>query len=58
MVAVDASALIEVDQLRFVGASCFEEVEVQYLTLFLGVDDAQCGVDLLAEALDGVYLPS
>lgn len=56
MISVDAFALIEVNKLRFVGAACFKEIEVQDLALFLGVDDAESGVDLLAEAFDGVYL--
>ena len=56
MISVDASALVEINKLRFVGASCFKEIEVQDLALFLGVDDAESGVDLFAEALDGVYL--
>ena len=56
MISVYAFALIEVNKLRFVGAACFEEVEVEALSPFLGINDSDCGVDLLAEALDGVDL--
>ena len=55
MIAVDAFPFIKVNQLRLVGAACFEEVEEASLLFFFGIDDAECGVDLFAEAFDGVY---
>ena len=55
VVAVDASAVVEVDQFCLVGAVGFEEVAKVGLALLFGIDDSERGVDLLAEALDGVY---
>ena len=56
MISVDAFAFVEINELCFVGAACFKEVEVKDLALFLGINDSDRGVDLLAEAFDGVYL--
>ena len=48
MVAVDAAAAVKIDQLGFVGVTGIEEIEMQYLTLFYGIDYAKRGVDLFA----------
>ena len=56
MVAVDAAITVEIDKLCFVCVSCIEEIEVEKLTFFLGIDYAKCGVDLFAEALDRIDL--
>ena len=56
MIPVDASAFVEINELGFVGVSGIEKVEVQYLTLFFGINYAKCGVDLFAEALDRIDL--
>ena len=56
MISVDASALVEINELCFVGTACFEEVEVEDLSPFLGINDSDRGVDLLAKSFDGIDL--
>ena len=56
MISVDAFALVEINELCFVGAARFEEVEEEGLLSFFGINDSDSGVDLLAKAFDGIDL--